>query len=319
MRTGIFRLFLLCIMLSWALAACGEENNAGTATGLQPTRPAVSPTPLVNRKLGYAPDSKPVARVDGVDITADDFNKAVDEARATAEEQAGTSLNWNEAENAELLKNIRLQSLEGLINFQVVAAAATKEGVTANQDSVARNLDDFKKQLGTPENYRDWLARRFMSEDDLKKRIGQAAIFEEMSQRHSNVEEKGEQAQVRHILVATEAEARQLYTRLQQGANFADVARQFSLDTASAQKGGDLGWIFRGQTDPPFESAAFALAPNAVSGPVKTEKGFHLIQLIAREVRPLPFDLVQQRKTEQFGNYIKSLRDKAKIERLLAL
>lgn len=315
----IFQIFgglAICLML----VACGETVNptANPTPTAAPQPPRPTSTPPVNRQIGYASNS-PVARIDGVEISATDFNKALDESRATAEEQAGGALDWAQPENAALLGDLRVQTFEGLINFQVVAAAAQKENISADTATLQNRLEDLKKQLGGPDNYRDWLARRFITEEDLKKRIAQSLIFEQMSEKHSTAEEKGEQVQVRHILVQTEPEARDIYKRLQQGADFGALARQFSLDTASAERGGDLGWVFRGQTDPPFEAAAFALLPNQFSGPIKTEKGYHLIQLLAKEVRPLPFDLVQQRRAESFAAYIKSLRDKAKIEKFLNL
>ncbi len=324
MKFGERKFSLLSVVLVGLiglLAACGDEAGSATASPAgrnQPTASAPKPTPSVNRKLGYT-TVNPVARVDGVAIGADDFNRAIDEARASYEEQGGGSLNWEASENKELLKNIQIESLEGLINYQVVATAAAKENVTASPDEVAARLDDFKKQIGSQDNYQNWLARRFITEEDYKKRLTQVVIFDEMSDRHSATDDKGEQVHVRHILVKTEAEARTLFQRVQQGADFASLAKQFSLDTASATNGGDLNWVFRGQTDTAFENAAFALLPNQVSGPVKTDKGYHLIQLLAKEVRPLPFDLVQQRREDAFSNYIKSLRDKAKIEKLLSL
>jgi foldase protein PrsA len=281
----------------------------------------VAPTPvtIINHRLGYAELNGPVAKVDGVEISEAEFNQSLDEARVNAEEQSGGSLDWTTPQNQDLLKNLRVQTLEGLINYQVVAAQAAKENITASPQEVAKRLEDFKKQIGSPENYKNWLARRFETEADQQKRLAQVIIFEQMSDKHSQVEEKGEQVHVRHILMNTEEEARQMYQRVQQGQDFAALAKQFSLDFESGAKGGDLGWVFRGQTDPAFEQVAFALAPNQVSGPVKTDKGYHLIQSLGKEVRPLPVDLVQQRKSEAFSNYIKSLRDKAKIEKLLKL
>ncbi|HEX2912822.1 MAG TPA: peptidylprolyl isomerase [Chloroflexia bacterium] len=304
------------------LAACGDEATP-TPSGTTPAQtqgnatPATSPTPLVNQKIGYALTNGPVAKVDSVEISATDFNQAVDDNRVLAEEQNGGPIDWGTPDNKDLLKNIRSDSLEGLINFQVVAEQAAKEGVKASPDDVQQRLDDLKKQLGTPENYKDYLAHRFIMEDDLKKRLSQVVIFDQMSDRHSNVDDKGEQAHVRHILVKTEDEAKTIFQKLQQGGDFAALAKQFSLDFESAQQGGDLGWIFHGQTDQSFENAAFSLQPNQYSGPIKTDKGYHIIQLLAKEVRPLPVDLVQQRKSEAFTNYIKSLRDKAKIEQYL--
>lgn len=292
-------------------------SNPGSPT----STPAIvsSPANATNKRIGYAETNGPVAKVDGVEISEADFNQSIDEARATTEEQAGGSLDWTTLENRELMQNLRVQTLEGLINFQVVAAQAAKENVVAAPQEVTARLEDFKKQLGSADNFKNWLARRFETEDDQKRRLAQVIIFEQMSDKHSQVDEKGEQVHARHILVKTEEEARQLYARLQQGQDFAALAKQFSLDFESGKNGGDLGWVFKGQTDAAFEKVAFTLAPNQYSGPVKTDKGYHLIQSLGKEVRPLPVDLVQQRKSEAFANYIKSLRDKAKIEKFLNL
>ena len=312
---------LICLLSM--LAACSDDAvptrvanpPVTTVAAASPVLPSL-PTPSANLKIGYT-SVDPVGRVDGVAITAADFNHAVDEARATTEEENGQLFDWTTADNKDLLKSLQQQSFDGLVNYQVVAAEATKEKVTATPAQVQTQLDEFKQQMGTTENYQAWMARRFLTEDDYKQRLAQVVIFDQMSQLHSAVPEQEEQVHVRHILVNTEQEARDLYARLQQGADFASLAKQFSIDLESAPKGGDLDWIFHGQTDPAFESVAFALAPNTFSGPVKTDKGYHLIQSLGKEVRLLPVDLVQQRKQEAFSNYIKSLRDKAKIEQLI--
>ncbi|MCU0227050.1 MAG: peptidylprolyl isomerase [Bryobacterales bacterium] len=98
-----------------------------------------------------------------------------------------------------------------------------------------------------------------------------------------------EQARLRHILLSTEGktdeqkaeirkQAEALLQQLKGGADFAKLAREKSTDQVSAKEGGDLGWIFRGQTEPPFEAAAFALKPGSLSDVVETTYGFHIIQ-----------------------------------------
>lgn len=305
----------MLLLLIGLLTACDSSDPIVTATRELTPTPAV----FVNRRVGYTDITGPVAKVDDVAVWADDFNHAIDEGRATIDEQSDGKVDWNSPEGKEILIDIRLQTLEGLINYQVVAAVAAKENVTASLGEVQNRLDDFKKQLGSPENYTAWLARRFISESDHKKRLAQILLFDQMSERHSAVEDKAEQAHVRHILVNTEVEARDLYARLQQASSFEALAKQFSIDIESGAKGGDLGWIFRGQTDPVFENIVFSLLPNQISGPIKTEKGYHLIQTLAKEVRPLPFDLIQQRRGEAFAAYIQKLREASKIERLLTL
>ncbi|MFG0653307.1 peptidylprolyl isomerase [Delftia lacustris] len=97
-----------------------------------------------------------------------------------------------------------------------------------------------------------------------------------------------EQVQVRHILIAgdtpeSKAKAEQLLVQLQSGADFAELAKVNSIDKGSAAKGGDLGYFERGRMVPEFDEAAFALdKPGALSAPVKTKFGYHILKLEAR-------------------------------------
>lgn len=103
-----------------------------------------------------------------------------------------------------------------------------------------------------------------------------------------------ERVKVRHILLKTtgkppeedtkiKAKAQDLLKQLKAGANFAELATKNSDDPGSAAKGGELGWIVRGQTVKPFEDTAFSLKPNDISGLVKTEYGYHILQVLDHE------------------------------------
>jgi len=81
-----------------------------------------------------------------------------------------------------------------------------------------------------------------------------------------------------HILVVTEKEAKQVKARLDRGEDFAEVAKEVSK-CPSAARGGDLGFFGRGAMVPEFEKAAFALEVGEVSGPVKTQFGWHIIMV----------------------------------------
>ncbi|MFN7935218.1 MAG: peptidylprolyl isomerase [Bryobacteraceae bacterium] len=114
-----------------------------------------------------------------------------------------------------------------------------------------------------------------------------------------------ERAKVRHILIKTmekpkdqeealKKKAEDLLKQIQGGADFAELAKKNSEDTVSAAKGGDLDWVARGQTVKPFEDAAFGLAPKQLSGIVKTEFGFHILQTMEKETARLkPFEEVK--------------------------
>ena len=86
-----------------------------------------------------------------------------------------------------------------------------------------------------------------------------------------------DQVHCAHILVKTEGEAKQILEDLQDGVSFSKLAEQKSL-CPSGKNGGDLGSFGRGQMVKPFEKAAFALEKGQISGPVKTEFGWHIIK-----------------------------------------
>lgn len=98
-----------------------------------------------------------------------------------------------------------------------------------------------------------------------------------------------------HILIGIDEEtpvehakavADSLYTLAAAGADFGELARRFSQDPGSAQRGGNLGWFGRGRMVAPFDSAAFALAPGEISKPVRTNFGYHIIRANERRVKP---------------------------------
>ena len=88
-------------------------------------------------------------------------------------------------------------------------------------------------------------------------------------------------ASARHILVASEAECLKLKKEIEDGRNFADVAKQHSK-CPSGKRGGDLGEFSRGQMVPEFDRVVFTEAVGDVHGPVKTQFGYHLVQITKR-------------------------------------
>ena len=91
-----------------------------------------------------------------------------------------------------------------------------------------------------------------------------------------------QQARASHILVKTEDECNRLLKRINEGEDFAEVAKRFSK-CPSAKKGGDLGYFGKGQMVPEFETVAFANEKGCVVGPVKTQFGFHIIKVTDRK------------------------------------
>ena len=123
-------------------------------------------------------------------------------------------------------------------------------------------------------------------------------------QSHIDQYKMEDKAHVAHILFKTvgktdaevaeiKKKAEDVLSKAKHGANFADLAKQYSEDTTK-DKGGDLDWIVRGQTVPEFEAAAFSLPKGSISDLVKTQYGFHIIKVIDRQTaRTQTFDEVK--------------------------
>lgn len=140
-----------------------------------------------------------------------------------------------------------------------------------------------------------------------------------------------EQNRARHILVrvnelVSESEARRrlvgVRERIVNGADFAEMARAHS-DDSSASRGGDLGWVYPGDTVPDFERAMRSLKPGEVSEPVRTPFGFHLIQVVERRVADVSAErkrvearrVLRERKVDEaYQEWLRQLRDRSYVE-----
>ncbi len=117
-------------------------------------------------------------------------------------------------------------------------------------------------------------------------------------------------------LEEAEALANEIYERLQDGEDFAELAAEYSDDLSNAQNGGDLGWFARGQMVAPFEDAAFALAPGEISEPVETQFGFHIIELVERDdTRPKDESALQQERFQAYRDRVQAQIASDDIER----
>lgn len=124
------------------------------------------------------------------------------------------------------------------------------------------------------------------------------------------------QIRVRHILLDTEEEAQAVLQRLEDGEDFAALATEVSTDTLSAELGGDLGWIPKGEMDTAFDEVAFNLPVGEISDVVETPSGFHIILVEDRDDdRELDAEILDQRRRDAFQVWLVDLEAEAAIER----
>jgi peptidyl-prolyl cis-trans isomerase C len=242
--------------------------------------------------LPAAADDTVVARVNGFDIKQSDLDFAASEV--------GTRL-------ASLpVGDRRRVLLQYVIENELMAGAGQTDNLDKSDTFPSRVK--YHERRALRDAFFDDKISGAVTEADAKK------IFDEQI-----VEVKPQQeVHARHILVATEAEAKEVAERLKKGEDFAVIAKEKSKDTGA--EGGDLGFFTRGQMLKPFEDAAFALDVGQISEPVQTQFGWHIIKVEEKRDQALPtFDQVKAAIVAQLiqakaQEVVTGLRDTAKIE-----
>ncbi len=186
-----------------------------------------------------------------------------------------------------------------------VPEAATATSTPYTLEGYQTDYDEMIKSFGTY-NVTERTIRSIYEADLLRKKLREE-ITKDIPQTEAQV-------LARHILVETEVEADAVYERLQHGEDFATVARQVSKDTGSAARGGDLDWQPRSFFVKEFADAAFSQEIGEIGQPVKTEFGYHIIQVIAREELPLSASQYEQAKDTAFNDWLTAEKEAATIE-----
>ena len=239
-----------------------------------------------------AADDPVLARVNGVDIKQSDLDFAASEVGPRI-----ASLPMTDR---------RRVLLQYVIENELMAGAGQKDSLDKTENFPGRVA--YHQRRALRDAFFDVKITGAVTEADAKK------IFDEKIK-----EVKPEQEiHARHILVATEAEAKEIAERLKKGEDFAALAKEKSKDTGA--EGGDLGFFTRGQMLKPFEEAAFALDVGEISEPVQTQFGWHIIKVEEKRDQPLPtFDQVKEAIMSQLvqakaQEVVTGLRDSAAIE-----
>ena len=239
-------------------------------------------------------DPKALAKVDGVAITEDDLSDALaDIGPGLPEKLVGPDR--------------EKYVLDYLIDLKLVAKKAVADKLDQTPD-YARKLAYFKDKLAMEALLGD-VAKSASTEENERKAYDEAAAKQPPEP----------EIHARHILLATEDEAKAALKRVKGGEDFAKVAAELSKDPAG--EGGDLGWFTKDRMVPEFAEAAFKLDAGQISDPVKTQFGWHIIKVEEKRVKTFPpFEELK----DQAGRFvaqkaqsdlITKLRADAKVER----
>ncbi|MEG6575086.1 MAG: peptidylprolyl isomerase [Caldibacillus debilis] len=211
---------------------------------------------------------------------------------------------------------------------ELVYKKVLEDKYDVSDKEVEAELKKIKDELGDSFEYA-MMQSGYQDEDDLKDAIKfnllqQKAAFdgvkvtdEELRQQY-NMETKTVTA--RHILVKDEKTAKEVLEKLKGGEKFEDLAKNYSTDTATKDKGGDLGELNPDELERAFAVAAFQLNENQISEPVKTTYGYHIIQATKVETKKdvKSFDEMKDELTEKVKNAkVDSAKMQEKLDQLV--
>jgi peptidyl-prolyl cis-trans isomerase D len=181
---------------------------------------------------------------------------------------------------------------------QTATPAPTETPYTA--DSYKKDYDSYLKDLANIK-VSEKVFRQVLENRLYRLKVEDAVL--------TDVKKEDEQIWTRHILVDSEETAKEVLTRLQNGEDFAALAKELSTDTGSAQNGGDIGWTSKGSLYTEYEDAAYKLNVGEISQPVQSQSGWHIIQLLGKEVRPLDSNTFDQLRQTKFQEWLDSQRE----------
>ncbi|MFY9541518.1 MAG: peptidylprolyl isomerase [Dethiobacteria bacterium] len=206
--------------------------------------------------------------------------------------------------------------LDDLIVERLILQEGKKRGISVSKEEIDAEIDIIVGEyyMGNEENLKldlesrgipmDFIRNNFRVNIMLEKIVtGDLEITETEAREYFEENREDfdipEQVRARHILVDTEEEALEIISRLENGEDFAGIAKESSKDTGSKEQGGDLGFFPRGEMVKEFEETAFNLEVGGRSAPVKTSYGYHVIEKLEhKEGREVTYEEVADKVKE---------------------
>lgn len=229
------------------------------------------------------------------------------------------------------------QVLTQLVQSVLIDQYATDHHIDVPAADIDKKIDELKGRY--PAGQFDKLVQaQGMTIDDVKKIVRQQIVLQKAVDvdlklsdseiasyfaKNRELFNQPEQVHARHILVDSPATAAKVEADLKGGAKFEDEAAKYSKDPSTKDRGGDLGFFGRKQMVPAFESAAFSQPIGVVGQPVKSQFGYHIIEVLERKAAvtaslanskdAIRKQLMEKEEAERIPAFLQGLQEKAKI------
>lgn len=212
-------------------------------------------------------------------------------------EEAVASVNGEKISKDELYSLLidqgGTQLVDYLITEKIIEQESDKQDITISNDAVKEEYQTMIASYGGEEAFLQQLETSGSTVEDVKKDLETNLKIEKLLEPEIKISEdemkiyfdenkesfaEPEQVKASHILVEDAAKAKEVKEKLDGGADFTEIAKEYSTDTSNSENGGDLGYFAKGEMVAEFEEAAFAMKEGEISEPVKTELGYHIIK-----------------------------------------
>ncbi|MFU7502069.1 MAG: peptidylprolyl isomerase [Candidatus Tisiphia sp.] len=207
--------------------------------------------------------------------------------------------------------NIQEMLVKGYIDAKLFELEAKNSNIESSKE--------FQSKLNVVKNQ---LVQQELMERYVKSHVDEKMINAEYDKLVASLKGK-EEVKVSHILVATEKEAINVQNRLKKGEKFAKLAKDFSKDEGSRNNGGKIGYITPGQLVPEFEDKASSMKVNEISSPVKTQFGWHIINVLDKRPVQIPSkeeaiaNITNKLSRDAILKYVADLEKKADVKIML--
>jgi parvulin-like peptidyl-prolyl isomerase len=291
-----------------------------------------------------------VAVVNGAPIEIDEFNGEVFLIQKTV-------LGLGKPLSCEQVSLIRKEVLESMIRRELLYQAARKSGIKPDENAINKDISSLKQQFSGETEYKNELSRRGINEEVLRARMIRNSLvqkyvdkeftdkvnvtdkeIQDYYQKNIDLFKQPFQMRVNQIFIQSDSKggdsrkkelrskAEKILKNLKDDQDFADLAREYS-DGPTKNKGGDLGYLRKGQLEKQFESKIFALKKGEITDVIETEYGFHIFKVT--DIKPetiLAYEnvkekvkkfLVDEKIKQEADEYARKLREKTDVKILL--
>ncbi len=298
---------------------------------------------------------KPVAVVNGVEISADDFKKTVATYKESISKMYGDEL-WNQEvkDGVKYKDEMKKAILQQMIQEQVIYQDAKKKNLEAKTQEVDKQFKQLKESISKDKEYEKFLKdnniddkflksqlskdisiQKYKTDFDKNTKISEAEMKKYYEENKNNYID--DEVKASHILISTidpktnkpvsqakkkeaKKKAEEVLEKAKSGEDFAKLAKEYSDDKGSGENGGDLGFFSRGEMVPEFEKAAFSMNKDEISDLVESQFGYHIIKVTDKKYKEYTFNEVknnikQNLLYKKYTEEINKLTKDAKIEK----